>query len=414
MKLVEHRGKELLETAGIRIPPGIVTNNNSYINLSYHKAKYREFFLDHQGVIIKAQIPYGYRAKHGLIKASENYTDSLKIIDEMYNKEFMGQPISTLLIEKKLNVKSEYYVSITYDTKSRNPMILFSRDGGIDIEDVLKNKEPVKYIVSIIDGLSDFETREIVKQAGFVGKDIFLLSNFIKNAYDCFIRYDCKALEINPIIETHSGQLYAGDAKITIDDNAVQRHDIFYDITEIEDRSLLTERELEARKIDLHDHRGVAGKTFIDMDGDIAILASGGGASLTCMDALLVADGKPANYTEYSGNPPRSKVRRLTEITLSNPNLNGCLIIGGTANFTDVYETLGGFVEGLLDLPHLPKYPIVVRRAGQRSKEAFEMLREFAEQHKLNIELYGEETPMTQAVKRMIEKVEEYKNGNSN
>ncbi|MDH5647061.1 MAG: hypothetical protein OEZ01_13700, partial [Candidatus Heimdallarchaeota archaeon] len=98
----------------------------------------------------------------------------------------------------------------------------------------------------------------------------------------------------------------------------------------------------------------------------------------------------------------------------SNPNLNGCLIIGGTANFTDVYETLGGFVEGLLDLPHLPKYPIVVRRAGPRSKEAFEMLREFAEQHKLNIELYGEETPMTQAVKRMIEKVEEYKNGNSN
>jgi succinyl-CoA synthetase beta subunit len=408
MKLLEYKGKQLLKSTGIRVPPAIITDNKSYINLRYHKNKFQEFFYEHKAVVIKAQVPYGYRKKHGLIKSSSSYSESLKIIDEMYNKEFMNQPIHTLLIEKKLDIAEEYYIAIVYDTESRQPMIIFSGEGGIDIEDVLKSKDPNILKVSLLDGLHGYEARELAKDAGIKGRDIFAMAKFIEQCYESFISYDCKALEINPIIKTTpGGLLFAGDAKITIDDNSVSRNDIFADVTSFEDRRLLTKLEVEARKIDIYDHRGVAGKSFMELDGDIAVMASGGGASLTCMDALIRAGGKPANYTEYSGNPPREKVKKLTKVTLSKKGLNGCLVIGGTANFTDVYETLAGFGDGLKEIK--PKYPIVVRRAGHNIEKAFSLLNNLKEEFGLNISLYGEETPMTEAVKIIVSKVNKYK-----
>ncbi len=126
------------------------------------------------------------------------------------------------------------------------------------------------------------------------------------------------------------------------------------------------------------------------------------------MDALIETGGRPANYTEYSGNPSREKVHQLTRITLSKPGLNGCLVIGGTANFTDIYETLAGFVDGLRDSGN-PTYPIVIRRGGPRDKEAFEMLRTVAEKEGYDMTCYGEEMPMTKAVSIMVEKVQRFK-----
>jgi len=409
MKLLEYKGKELLKKAGIKTPPSIITNNKSYINLSYHKERYKEFFFDHKNVIIKAQVISGSRKKNKLIAESSDYSKSLKLIDNLYKTEYNNQLINTLLIEKKLKVKEEYFLSILYDTKARKPMIIFSRQGGIDVEDALKKKKHIITYVSLVEGLNDYEARKTAKVAGFKKSEVLQLATFIKKAYNCFEKYDCKMLEINPIIRTPEGVLYAGDAKITIDDNTVARQNIFRNVTDIEDETFLDKRELEARRIDYHNHRGVAGKTYIDLEGDIAILASGGGASLTCMDAVIEVGGKPANYTEYSGNPPREKVRQLTKITLSKPNLNGCLVIGGTANFTDIFETLSGFVEGLQSINPRPEYPVIIRRAGPNDKKAFDMIREFADKEGFDITLFGEETPMTKAARIMVEKVNEYK-----
>lgn len=412
MKLLEYKGKELLKKSAIKIPPGIVVDNKSYINLSYHKEKYKEFFLDTKKVIIKAQIPSGKRKQNNLIAITANYEESLKIIDEMYKKSFNSALISTLLIEKAMEIKEEYFLAIRYDTKSRIPIIIFSKQGGMDIEEIFKTKKPIMKEISLLRGLSLYQAREIVKEAGFEKEDLIKLANFIKKAFDCFDYYDCKSLEINPIINTTDNILYAGDAKIEIDDNAIAKHELFNDITE--DKTILNEREIEARKIDLNDYRGVAGKSFIDLNGDIAVLASGGGASLVCMDAMIEAGAKPANYTEYSGNPSKEKVKKLTEITLSKPNLNGCLVIGGTANFTDIYETLSGFIDGLKTINPKPQYPIVIRRAGPNDKKAFEMIREFAEKEKYDIATFDENTPMTKAVKIIVEKVKNYKNEHTN
>jgi len=167
-----------------------------------------------------------------------------------------------------------------------------------------------------------------------------------------------------------------------------------------------TQREKRANKIDEEDHRGVAGKTFLDLDGDIGILASGGGASLTLMDALLSFGGKPANFTEYSGNPPREKVEKLTRIVLDHPGLSGLLVAGVIANFTDIYETVRGILDVLLEMK--PDFPIVVRRAGLRDKEAKEAIME-ARAKGLDIYYYDENTPLTQVAKIMVEKSEAYK-----
>ncbi len=400
MKLFEHQGKALLKQAGIRVPPGIVTDNKSYINLSHHKERYKDFFFENKEVVIKAQVIGGKRKKKGLIVECNDYGESLKLIDKLYNEQWNGGLITTLLIEKQLEIAQEYYLSILWDTRSRGPMILLGK-GGIDVEE---GEKPCELHVSILDGLHDYQARALAKDAGFKGRAMSGMAGFIKKAYECFLQYDCRILEINPVIKTPEGLLYAGDAKITIDDSGVTRQEAFKDVTEIEDTSVLTERALEARKIDYHDHRGVAGKTFVEFDGDIAVLASGGGGSLTVMDAILEAGGKPANYVEYSGDPPKEKVRKLTTITLGKPGLKGCLVVGGRANFTDIFETLSGVAEGIEALPEMPKYPIVVRRAGPRDKEGFEMLKKFAAKHKLDMTLFGEEVSMSEAAKLMVEK----------
>jgi len=400
MKLLEYKGKELLKESGIRIPPSIVTDNKSYVNLSYHKERYRDFFFENKEVIIKAQVVTGKRKKLGLIQEANDFGESLKQIDALYKEKWQGVPIDTLLIEKRLVIKEEYYLSILWDTRERSPIILLGK-GGIDVEE---GEKPAKLIISTLDGLRDYQARTLAKEIGLKGRMMSGMAMLIKRAYECFLRYDCRILEINPVIRTPEGFLYAGDAKITIDDSGVARQEAFKDVTEIEDRSFLTERALEARKIDYHDHRGVAGKTFVEFDGDIAVLASGGGGSLTVMDAILEAGGKPANYVESSGDPPKEKVRKLTTVTLGKPGLKGCLIVGGRANFTDIFETLSGVAEGILDLKELPQYPIVVRRAGPRDKEAFEMLKEFGKKYNLNLFLYGEEISMSEAAQVMVEK----------
>src|SRR3989338_4478887 len=143
-----------------------------------------------------------------------------------------------------------------------------------------------------------------------------------------------KTVEINPLVEDKNGDLIAADAVVVLDDDGLKRHKFnFPKRTGLREQ---TPREIAAKKIDEDDYKGVAGKTFVDLEGDIAVLASGGGASIVAMDALLSYGGKPANYTEYSGNPSAEKVKKLTQVVLSKPNLHGLWIVGGTANFTRI------------------------------------------------------------------------------
>ena len=127
------------------------------------------------------------------------------------------------------------------------------------------------------------------------------------------------------------------------------------------------------------------------------------------MDSLIASGGKPANFVEHSGNPPAYKLETLTKIVLNKPGINGLWFVGGTANFTDIYETLKGFLDGLRSIKPKPNFPIVIRRGGPRDKEAFEMLEKAKKEEGFDFTLYGSDTSMTSTAKIIVQKVNEFK-----
>ncbi|MBI5390942.1 hypothetical protein HZB02_05615 [Candidatus Woesearchaeota archaeon] len=399
MKLQEYKGKELLQQYGFEKPDALLVTKKNLDDPATLLALHA-FCSKHPQVMVKAQVIGGQRKKQGFVQESKGCDATLSLLQQLFSKMYQTQSVLSILVEEKIAIAHEYFLALLYDTRLKTPMLLFSSKGGIDIES--HREELARYPISPIDGLSEESLRSFLH--GLHVQDAAVLVPLLLSAYQCFTLADCLHLEINPLIKTNNGVWYAGDAKITIDDAAIPRQPFLQHVQE--EASFLTPREIAARQVDALDYRGVAGRTFMDLPGTIAILASGGGASLTCMDALMRAGGKPANYTEYSGNPSREKVRKLTEITLSKPDLTGCLVIGGTANFTDVYETLAGFMDAVLVIK--PSYPIVIRRAGPRDAEAFAMIRSLVDEHHFNVTLFGEETPMTKAVLVMVKKAEEY------
>jgi succinyl-CoA synthetase beta subunit len=336
----------------------------------------------------------------------------------------LDEIIKKVLIEERLQIKNEYYLAITYDTSLRTPTIILSKFGGIDIEET-KKQFPERVImeqINILEGVDEQKAKKIATKA-----EIPQIAALLKKLYDFFMEKDMKLLEINPLAEIIPDQksaheppytnevsvpgirecaLFCLDAKIILDDDAFFRQQFSFPPRMNIGREK-TEREIAANKINEQDHRGVAGKTYIDLNGDIAILASGGGASITAVDALLSYGQRPANYTEYSGNPSPEKVEALTRIVLSKPNLNGLFVVGAKANFTQVHETIAAIIKVIQELK--PEYPIVFRRAGPGDREAKQLVEKTAKEFDLDMEWYGEETPITVAAKRMAEKVKEQK-----
>ena len=383
MKLYEFEGKQLLKEAGIPVP-------ESYLIESPNQLKQTK-----NEIVIKAQTMAGGRGKAGFIICVKSKIEAEIEVNKILGSKHKEEVIKKILIEEKVNAKKEYYLSIIYNTKSRKPNIIISKYGGIDVEEMRKIN-PNDFIIEEINILEQINEHEIAKKA-----ELPQLAPIIKQCYELFMNKDMKLLEINPLIETQSNEIVAADAVIILDDDAFFRQNYNFP-PRIGTGREKTEREIAANNISNMDHRGIAGKTFIDLDGDIAVLASGGGASITAVDALLSYNAKPANYTEYSGNPSPEKVEALTRLVLDIPNLKGLFVVGAKANFTNIKETIEAILKVIKEKK--PKYPIVFRRAGPGDKEAKAMVEE------AGYEWYGQETPITVAAKIMADKVREYKN----
>jgi citryl-CoA synthetase large subunit len=365
--------------------------------------KYRELGIAE--VVVKAQVLSGKRGKNNGIRFCSTEQDVVQAVNDLFNATIRGQFVAAVLVVEKLKIAAEQYLSITYDTATKQPVLVYSEAGGMDIEDVAENK--IEKVV--LDVRTNTPTSVLPLRGG--GVDVsdtatMPLSPFrretesevlvvVQNLWNCFLGEDARVVEINPLVKTVDGRFVAADAKVALDEDAFYRHTDW----QFEPRTMLgrlpTEREQEVKKIDEGEnyYRGTAGK-YIEMDGDIAILFSGGGASIANMDALIKAGCKPANYTEYSGNPPREKVYQLAKIVLSKPGLKGLWIAGGVANFTNIAETFNGIVDALDEVK--PTYPIVVRRAGPFEAEGMQMMRECAERNHLNIKMFGKEKSMSE------------------
>ncbi|MDP3973978.1 MAG: ATP citrate lyase citrate-binding domain-containing protein [Candidatus Daviesbacteria bacterium] len=373
MLLYEFEGKELFKKSGINIPESqlISGSGNQLISI---KAP----------LILKAQVLSGKRADSGGIVKVTEIKDLRFKIKELFEKTVNGERVEKILIEEMVEVDKEYYLSFSYSTETRGPVMTFG-EGGTGAEG--KGAKTIS-----VDPIKGFNGEGLPSELVEEGKKLWQL----------FIKYDCELAEINPLVIDKNGKIWALDSKIILDDDADFRREEKFPERNLFGRAS-TEREIEARKIDEGDHKGTAGSVYWDLGGDIAVIAAGGGGSIVNMDALIAYGGKPANYTEHSGNPPREKLKKLTKIVLSKPGLKGCWFVGGTANFTDIYETLMGFVEGLREISPKPTYPIVIRRGGPNDKKAFGELKVIGKKEGFDFHIYGRETPMTSTAKIMVD-----------
>lgn len=370
MILYEFEGKNFLVKYGINVPKSqLINSGNQKIDLQ------PPFY-------VKAQVLSGKRKNAGGIILVKTIDEAHSAIGRLFEKAVNQEKVESVLLEEKITFSKEYYFSISYDTDIRSAVITFSEEGGTGIERRKSKVFPLE---------KPSLPHEMLKVLPSLKK--------------LFLEEDLLLLEINPLVMDTKGQVIALDAKIKLDDEASGRHPE----RKFPPRGVaghkVTKREIEAKKIDEGDYRGTAGATFFDLDGDIAILASGGGASLTAMDGLLKAGGRPANYTEYGGNPPKEKVEKLTRVVLSKPNLHGLWIVGAVANFTDVYETLSGFLEALRKVAPKPKFPIVIRRGGPRAAEAFEMLKKVKD---FDFHVFGPEVSITESARIVTDLAKNY------
>lgn len=352
MQLLEYDGKALIARHGIAVPyGGIVREGDAGWALPCAVP-----------CVVKAQVAAGGRGKAGGVRRCETSDAAQHAVRELLGWQHAGVRAEAVLVEAFVDAVAEYYASCSYDTATRSPVLAVSARGGVDVADAAV----MAFDADV--GITDTVIADALQRAEIPLSHGAAIRATLRAIAQCFLAEQALLVEVNPLFITRDGHAIAGDAKVVLDDDVVRP----------------TERR------------------FLALGGDIAVLASGGGASLLNIDALMAHGGKPANYTEYSGNPPPEVVRDLTMRVLSQPNLRGCWVIGGTANFTDVAATMEGFVAGLRCVQPKPTYPIVVRRDGPRQREAFAMLRDVATRDGYQLYTFGSETPMEESARVMV------------
>jgi succinyl-CoA synthetase beta subunit/citryl-CoA synthetase large subunit len=372
VRLLEFEAKSILRGYGIPIPDGVVIDGDETPAAPFSGP-----------VLLKAQIPIGGRGKAGGIVIVEKDEELKSRAAALFATRIRGYRPKKLLIEEKLDLKREFFMAITYDTVAKEPIVIFSSEGGVDIEE-LAQREPEKICkahFSFRDGLPDYKAREIVAETGVSGKVLLGIGSVLSKLAQVFVQTDATIAEINPLSLTASGQLIALDCHLDIDDDALFRHPeiavIGKDESRIEAAKSQTEFERQAALIDSVDHRGVAGRV-IEFDGNLGLIIGGGGASLTAFDAVRAHGGRPANYCEIGGNPSVKKVKELTKHILSKLDVEKVAVIMNVVSNTRVDLVARGIVKGILETGRDPAETVAVFRVpGAWEEEGFKILRKY-------------------------------------
>lgn len=396
MKLYEFEGKGLFTRAGIRVPRGRVVGSAD---------EARGLADEYGSVVTKAQSLRGKRGKAGAIRVCDSEEELAEAVEALLGMTLHDAPVEKVLVEEKLDIAAEAYVAVTY--QGRAPAALVSRHGGVDVEETTRDRPDDVLVepINILKGL-EFEAAEaLAARAGF-GQESEHVAGVLLRLYKMFIDDDAVLAEINPLIGTTGGEWIAADAKVEIDDDAVYRLGSLRLPDRLGSGRPPTELERRALENDRRDSRGPAGRMFYELPGgNIIVLASGGGTSVEALDDLWLQGGKPAVFTEYSGNPTPEKVKGLTKIALGYPGpIDAVWVVGGRANFTDIYETLvPGVMAGVRETEGFDKtIPIIIRRAGPRDEEAFDALRQMREREGYNLFLRGMATSVADSARMVV------------
>ncbi len=365
MKIHEYQGKAILKKYGVNVPRG-------HMAASQEEAEgaAKELLSNGaSGVVIKAQIHAGGRGKGGGVKIAKSATEAGEIASKMLGMKLIthqtgpeGRIVRRLLIEETLPIEKELYLGILLDRAEAKPVFMASAAGGMDIEQVAAEK-PEAIFKQHIDpgmGLEPFQARKIAFALGLKPQQINPAVQFLTGLYRAFLDTDASLVEINPFISCTDGRLFALDAKINFDDNALFRHP---DIRELRDITEEDPLEVEASKYSLN---------YIKLDGNVGCMVNGAGLAMATMDIIKYAGGMPANFLDVGGGANAEQVTHAFEILLSDKNVKAVLIniFGGILRV----DTLANGIVEAANKTHI-QLPIVLRLEGTNVEKGREILK---------------------------------------
>jgi succinyl-CoA synthetase beta subunit len=366
MKIHEYQGKGILKKYGVAVPRGEMAESRE----EAERVAKNLFDSGATGVVVKAQIHAGGRGKGGGVKIAKSVQEAGDYASKMLGMTLIthqtgpeGRVVRRLLIEETLPIEKELYLGILVDRAEGKPVFMASAAGGMDIEQVAA-ETPEKILKQHIDpgmGLEPFQARKIAFALGLKPQQINPAVQFLTGLYTAFLDTDASLVEINPFISCTDGRLFALDAKLNFDDNALFRHP---DIRELRDITEEDPLEVEASKYSLN---------YIKLDGNVGCMVNGAGLAMATMDIIKYAGGMPANFLDVGGGANAEQVTHAFEILLSDKNVKAVLIniFGGILRV----DTLAKGVVEAATKTHI-QLPIVLRLEGTNVEAGREILKQ--------------------------------------
>lgn len=371
MNLHEYQAKEILKSFNVKIPKGIVAfNADDAFEAATEIAKETgsEYF------VVKAQIHAGGRGKGGGVRIAHSIDEVKTITIQMLGMKLItpqttreGKLVSKVLIEQNIYYQGphkpkEYYLSIMLNRAKGKVMIMYSSEGGMDIE-LVAEKTPHLIFMEEIDervGLLDFQCRKIASNLGMTEEANKNMLSFIKNLYRAYVRTDASMIEVNPLFMASDEKIYAADCKMRLDDNALFRHKDYVKLRDFSEEDL---SEVEAREFHLN---------YIKLTGNVGCMVNGAGLAMATMDIIKLSGGEPANFLDVGGTANAETVEKGFRIIIKDPEVKVILvnIFGGIVRCDRVAQ---GIIDAYTHIGNI-NIPVIVRLQGTNAEEARKLL----------------------------------------
>ena len=371
MNLHEYQGKEILSTFGVKIQKGIVVNTPQAAVAAAKKLTEETGTGWH---VLKAQVHAGGRGKGGGVKLAKNLEEVESIADQIIGMQLItpqtsaeGKKVHQLLVAEDVyypgeTETSEFYISVLLNRTSGRNMIMYSTEGGMDIETVAEETPHLIFTEEIdpATGMLPFQARRVAFNLGLSGAAFKDMTKFVTALYNAYDKSDASLFEINPVLKTSDNKILAVDAKVTIDDNALFRHKDYLELRDIREENPI---EVEA---------GALGLNYVDLDGNVGCMVNGAGLAMATMDLIKQAGGEPANFLDVGGTADAARVEAAFQIILKDPEVKAILIniFGGIVRCDRVAQ---GVIDAYKNMGTI-NVPIIVRLQGTNADIAKELI----------------------------------------
>jgi succinyl-CoA synthetase beta subunit len=371
MNLHEYQGKEILSTFGVKIQKGIVVNTPEDAVAAAKKLTEETGTGWH---VLKAQVHAGGRGKGGGVKLAKNLGEVETIANQIIGMQLItpqtsaeGKKVHQLLVAEDVyypgeTETSEFYISVLLNRTTGRNMIMYSTEGGMDIETVAEETPHLIFTEEIdpATGMLPFQARRVAFNLGLSGAAFKDMTKFVSALYTAYDKSDASLFEINPVLKTSDNKILAVDAKVTIDDNALFRHKDYLDLRDIREENPI---EVEA---------GTLGLNYVDLDGNVGCMVNGAGLAMATMDLIKQAGGEPANFLDVGGTADAARVEAAFQIILKDPEVKAILIniFGGIVRCDRVAQ---GVIDAYKNMGTI-NVPIIVRLQGTNADIAKELI----------------------------------------